>query len=304
MKILKLAAGILIIILSVSCSLPSASETPLSVPPTGTVDIVATPSPILPTLTLNAPPPDLETPPATVIPTPSLNAKLTEFQGGVQAKLPEGLDFLDAAMGMILPVQSQVRTLTDGRARLDLSSGTIIRITPDSLFTLTFENPDPANPVMRIKLAVGQLFIILRGGSVDVETPSGVASVRGSYMSVNIDPETGDALIECLEGDCQLDTPAGSFHLSTGRKARLRFSPDGSAPLMPAFDIMTETDIQNWLLLNPEVIEVQIIVEGTVESIPPREESTRTKAPKGHGPGPGDEPTSEPGPPPVPTGGG
>jgi hypothetical protein len=193
------------------------------------------------------------------------------------------VDFLAAFVGMTLPSLSQVRTLDDGRARLDLSTGTIIRVTPNSFFTLAVENPEPTNLLVRLKLTIGQLFIILKGGSIEVETPSGVASVRGSFMSVVIDSKTGDALVQCLEGSCVLKTPAGSFNLSTGRKARMQFSPTGAAPLVPVFDILTASDIQNWLLINPEVIKVRKAVEATVESILPKDRSVPTKKPQGSG---------------------
>jgi hypothetical protein len=72
----------------------------------------------------------------------------------------------------------------DGRVRLDLSSGTIIRVAPSSLFTLTSNNEGDGGLLTKIKMEVGKIFIILNGGRADVETPSGVASVRGSYMKV------------------------------------------------------------------------------------------------------------------------
>jgi hypothetical protein len=147
------------------------------------------------------------------------------------------------------------------------------------LFTLTVKNPDPVNLWMRFQLSVGQLYIILRGGSVEVETPSGVATVRGSFMSVFIDQKTGDALVQCLEGACQLITRAGNFDLSTGRQARLRFSPPGAAPLRPLFNVLTENDLQTWLQVNPEVNEVRDEVRRIIQSLRPGERQPATAAP-------------------------
>lgn len=189
-------------------------------------------------------------------PAASLVANLSELEGGVQAKRPADADFLAATPGLVLPTLSQVRTQADGHARLDLSSGTIIRITPNSLFTLTVKDPDPVNPLLNLKLLTGQLFIILSGGSVNVETPAGVAAVLGSYMSVRIDPKTGDILVQCLEGSCKLDTPAGSFDLHTGQKARLPFTEEGAEPVDPQIEDMTEEDIQDWMDTNPEAGDV------------------------------------------------
>jgi hypothetical protein len=201
------------------------------------------------------------------------------LQGGVEAKQPADAGFLKAAVGMFLPDLSQVRTAQDGRARLDLSTGSIVRVTPNSLFTLAVKDPTPQNLWVRFKLAAGQLYIILRGGSVEVETPSGVATVRGSFMSVLIDQKTGDALIQCLEGTCQLVTRAGAFSLSTGRTARMRFSASGAAPLPPLFDVLTENDLQLWLKINPEASEVRDKVRRILQTLRPGGQLPATSAP-------------------------
>jgi hypothetical protein len=266
MKTKELFIVMLLFILLTSCGAPA---TP--------VPVILTMTPSVAPSTLTPLPSSTPVPAALSTATPGLSAHISEVQGDVQAKQPADADFLAATVGMILPTLSQVRTSEDGRARLDLSSGTIIRIAPNSLFTLAVKDPDPVNPLIQLQLVVGQLFIILNGGSVDVETPSGVASVLGSFMSVAIDQETGDVFIQCLEGSCHIDTPAGSFGLATGRKARLHFNPDGGPPVPPEFDVLTEEDILAWLQTNPEVVDIQLIVESTLEAIPTVDDPPATK---------------------------
>jgi hypothetical protein len=266
MKIKKLFGLLFVLITMVACELfPAGVARPtLSAPTSAPAAPVPTSAPAAPVPT---PTPAFAPAPAA----PEAFARIPELQGGVKAKQPDDADFLDAVIGMILPDLSQVRTLDDGRARLDLSTGTIVRITPNSFFTLAVKDPNPANLWVRFQLSVGQLFIILKGGSVEVETPSGVATVRGSFMSVILDPQTNDALVQCLEGSCQLETRAGSFRLSTGRKARMRFSPPGAKPLAPVLEIMTENDIQAWLKINPEANAVQDEVRKIIQSLRPGE---------------------------------
>ena len=67
-------------------------------------------------------------------------------------------------------------------------------------------------------------------------------------MSGMINLQAGDALLQCQGGDCRLETLAGSFSLSTDRKARMRFA----MPLPQLFDVLTERDSQTWLQINPE----------------------------------------------------
>jgi hypothetical protein len=96
-----------------------------------------------PTISAPAVPLPSETPSFAPAPTPGGFASLSEMQGGVEAKQPTDANFLKAAIGMFLPDLSQVRTAQDGRARLDLSTGSIVRVTPNSLFTLAVKDPTP-----------------------------------------------------------------------------------------------------------------------------------------------------------------
>lgn len=150
-----------------------------------------------------------------------LSASLSELSGKVDIKQANQDSFSPAAENARLEVNGQVQTGDDGRVRLDLSSGTIIRVAPSSLFTLT-ANEQSANGLMtKIKLDLGKIFIILNGGQADVETPSGVASVRGSYMKVEVDPITKDIYITCLEGNCSASNPTGSVNFTNGQKVIL-----------------------------------------------------------------------------------
>ena len=131
-----------------------------------------------------------------------LTGTLSELSGRVESKQAEETAFQLVEAGDVLQVNDQVQTGDDGRVRIDLSSGTILRVAPASLFTLTSNEEVEGGLATKLKLELGRLYIILSGGSVDVETPSGVASVLGSYMMVEIDPVTQDVTITCLEGDC------------------------------------------------------------------------------------------------------
>ncbi len=65
-----------------------------------------------------------------------LSAALSELSGKVDVKEAADETFVPASADTVLQVNGQVQTGEDGRARLDLSSGTIIRVTPASIFTL------------------------------------------------------------------------------------------------------------------------------------------------------------------------
>ncbi|MBW8011355.1 MAG: LysM peptidoglycan-binding domain-containing protein [Chloroflexi bacterium] len=191
-----------------------------------------------------------------------LTASIDEIQGKVQTLNPEEGLFVDAVNGQEIEVNHQVLTLEDGRARVNLSNGTIIRVGPLSVFTLKDMEISAGGPFARFNLEVGKLWVILNGGSVDVETPAGLASVRGSYMSVQIDPITKEAIITCLEGNCQIGNEAGTVNLIAGQKVSVMNLQ--SAPV-PGF--MSDEDVNNWLANNPEATIVVARLTSTVAAL-------------------------------------
>lgn len=188
--------------------------------------------------------------PVTPVP-PSLSADLTEVEGQVLARPAAAHDFSPAEPVLTLPVYSQVETGEDGLARLDLSSGTIVRLSPMTLFTLEANQDQPAGLWTRIKLQTGEIWVILRGGTLEVETPAGVSAVRGSYMSTAFDASSGGTRVTCLEGHCQVQNENGTVDLTDGDAAVL--PPDGGAPVKGK---MTPEDYARWQEFNPEAAEV------------------------------------------------
>jgi hypothetical protein len=182
----------------------------------------------------------------------TLSAALSELTGKVDLKEADTEVFVPASVDSTLGVNGQIQTGDDGRVRLDLSTGTIIRVAPSSMFTLTANDEVQGGLATRIKLELGKIFIILNGGTAEVETPSGVASVRGSYMKVDVDPETGDVHVTCLEGDCSAGNPAGTVSFTKGEKTILFHQNDDGSWTMPDVNPMTPEEFQEWLDNNPE----------------------------------------------------
>ena len=208
-----------------------------------------------------------------------LSATLSELAGTVGIKQAGAGAFTPAGANSILQPNGQVQTGDDGRARLDLSSGTIIRVAPSSLFTLASNAPVEGGLVTKLKLEAGRIFIILNGGSMDVETPSGVASVRGSYMSVHVDPETLDVSITCLEGDCGGENGEGSEDATDGEKIILHHCPEGTSPCPPPeHEGMSDDDFEEWMN-SPEAIELMNQANATKTALAATTEAPATEAP-------------------------
>lgn len=177
----------------------------------------------------------------------TFSAILSEITGKVEVKQSGQDAFSPAQANSALNENGQALTGSDGHLRLDLSTGTIVRVAPDSLFTLTSNEPVDGGLKTRIDLALGELYVILNGGSLEVETPTGTAAVRGSYMSVGYDSNSGGIKVTCLEGHCSLKSAGGSVEITAGQTAVI--TGIGEPPQVGE---MSDEDIQEWLDNNPE----------------------------------------------------
>ena len=190
--------------------------------------------------------------PASATPVPSRRATLSELLNEVLARASQATGLTPAAEGEVLGPGGQVRTGEDSKARIDLTEGTIVRLAPMSEFTVSELNPDAANPFTHLSLALGKLWVILSGGSLEVETPMGVATVRGSYLGVDFYPEYKVLVVTCLEGNCELKNDLGTTLLASGQAASINGEGQPPSSVRP----MTDTEIQQWTDENPEAVPV------------------------------------------------
>jgi len=190
-----------------------------------------------------------------------LTAQLSEISGDVQASPRPDAPFETAVEGISLEPGGQVVTGNDGRARVDLSSGPIIRVSENTFFEMEYlENTDDG-PFTRLKVGAGEVWVILSGGSLEADTPAGIASVRGSYMSVAIDPELKEAFVTCLEGNCFMKTTAGMLSMIAGDTASVK-----DLMLMPEQGYMTKAMVLYWVENNPEATQILPAVTATVRA--------------------------------------
>jgi hypothetical protein len=147
-------------------------------------------------------------------------AAVASIENDIQVRTSANAAFAPASLGQELTVGAELKSGENGKARLDIQpDNTQVYIGPNTLFTLTQMNTTTGSPYSRLKMMVGKVWIILGGGSLDVETPGGVASVRGSLMGV----ESGDngTTVTCLEGHCDITTGNGTSNLTGGQACDL-----------------------------------------------------------------------------------
>ncbi len=235
----KLTVTLLLLILLLGACSPAVSPTE---PPTATDE----PSQVGPAVEQ----PAATKPVPTETSAPEREAVLSQIENEVMASIVSSKEFEPAAVGVSILPTGGVETGDAGRARLDLlPEGTIVRVGPSSSFTVPTIVEENGQPKTVIELLFGKIYILLNGGSLDVETPTGVASVRGSLMRVEYDAEKKMLKASCLEGHCSLKNAKGeTVELVAGEATYI----EGNFPPVEPF-LIDSSEIEEWLAEIPEL---------------------------------------------------
>ncbi|MBF8281530.1 MAG: FecR protein [Anaerolineales bacterium] len=209
------------------------------------------------------------------------SANISEIRNTVEARESDSADWQTADTGEQIAEGGGVRTGDESRARLDISPDkTVLRIAPNTEFKLEALSPEPTDPVTKFVLDAGKLFVrvtkALGGGSFEVETPTGVATVRGSLMSAAYSRDDGRLIVTCLEGECRLGDAARTAFTDLTEGEASEIPGAGMTPL--GARLMTEAELDDWLLNFPEL---SVLIERIRRRI--REEATPTPTGGGGG---------------------
>jgi LysM repeat protein len=198
------------------------------------------------------------------------SAQVNDVVNRVEARASASEDLTAVASGYVLNAGGQIQTGEAASARLDFADGTIIRLAQESTLTLQGVNPG-ASPLKRLLLDIGAIWVNLTDGVLEVETPVGVASVRGSFAIIRYDPGDPDdpdddlLVVDCLEGSCAVETD--STNVQMGNMERTVMSQQGQLRLT-----LTGADVQAFLQENPEA-------RGLVETLTAAPPATGTPTP-------------------------
>jgi hypothetical protein len=193
----------------------------------------------------------------TLSPTPlPRQAVLSELRNTVLARPGAEAEWRAAAEGQRLEVGGGVETRTEARARVDISDGTLLRLAENTVFQLQELSPLPTDPVTRLVLEAGKVWVsvtkALGIGSFEIETPVGVATVRGSLIGVEYAPVTGQMIVTCLEGVCVLAGAGDVAELRAGQQSEI--PGEGQSPT-EAHAILAE-QLEGWSENFPEAAPV------------------------------------------------
>jgi len=183
---------------------------------------------------------------------PARQATLTEIVNDVARRAAESEAFAPAATGSVITAGGQIKTGAASKVRLDFDDGSIIRLADNSLFTLQDLKPAAGGLLTTVKLEAGKIWVSLTGGTTEIESPVGVASVRGSFAVFEYQPgdpnnPADDVLIvECLEGTCRAQNDSGAQDLGNFEQLTLGKTGEGTRTTL------TGEAVQDFLQNNPE----------------------------------------------------
>lgn len=138
--------------------------------------------------------------------TPDRNAVIESASGTVEWRASANADWVAVQEGQVLSQGAEIRTGVDSRATLRLTEGSKIYVGGSSEVAFNLLNPYLDSQLTVLDLAVGQLWVLLNGGSLDVETPLGTATARTAYLSLDYRPQGQYLDVTCLQGVCGFGT--------------------------------------------------------------------------------------------------
>ena len=159
-------------------------------------------------------------------------------------------DVVDMGGAELVKLSGEVRS---GRSLLvQLDGGSQIVFSAGSVFTISEFGTDPASAQTRIELTQGEVYVALKGGSLDVVTPSGNASVTGSLLGITLVPGTTELVATCMDGVVKLQREGVEVTVPPGQRAAV--SNENPAPAVGG--AMAAAELAGWAVNVSESIQV------------------------------------------------
>lgn len=146
-------------------------------------------------------------------------------EGTVELRVGAKGKFAPAAAGQTMSVDDELKTGKDGRALVLLDDGTGVVLTADSSLDLKKEEGTHESPITQFFLNLGSVFTIGHGelapdASYEIDTPKGVATIRGSMLGVTYSAAKGTQ-VTCMIGHCGAALNGKEVELTGGKKVSI-----------------------------------------------------------------------------------
>ena len=180
-------------------------------------------------------------------------------------------DWIEGEIGMSLEVGDAIKTGDDSGAEITFFDGSTIELKPGTEIEIASLDisTDTGSTTISLKQTIGSTVsrvtkILDPASSYEVETPSGVAAVRGSVMLVSVGGD-GTTLITNQEGN--IYAIAQGVELQVSEEQRCIISPDQPPELIPLKDVWVNIHICGgppaWIYIVNNITGEWAIEEGT-----------------------------------------
>jgi len=129
--------------------------------------------------------------------------------GQVEVSLPNTTQWRTARIGMVVKMGSDIRTYVESTADIELESGTVIKVGENTVvsFAKLLQNKKADVSNTNLKVGTGRVWANVKkltntNSEFDFETPTAVASIRGTRLGVSVDMQ-GTA-VDVYEGLVQI----------------------------------------------------------------------------------------------------
>lgn len=225
-------------------------------------------------------------------------ATLEITAGGAEIQRASGGGFRAATDGAGLRPGDTIRTPPDGRATIEYFDGSVTRLDFGTTFTIRRLASEPdGTTVIDAVHTTGATFnrvVELTGAQsrFDVETPTAVASVRGTVLFTEVRAD-GGSRIGVIDGEILVTTESGALRLIAGRGVDVDATGNAGAP----FILTPEMLGSGWLYYNLCVLDQ---VPGACDEVgePEPKEKEKERSRERRDPGPLPSPPSDAAPPP------
>lgn len=209
---------------------------------------------------------------------------LSEIKGTVQVRSDTNAPWKTVNEVLTIVPGTSVLTGENSSVRIELSGGAIIRLSSQTQFTLSEMSGTASRANIVLNLDFGKLWAIVTNlgeGIFEIHTPTGVAAVRGTYISTEHNTTDQLDVVTCLEGNCSYRNDNGQVSLHEDQQTE---SQNGNPPSSP--HPMDASQLADWAKNIPEVLALTPTLVPTLTPPP-----TKTKLPS-NTPGPSRTPTT------------
>ena len=177
-------------------------------------------------------------------------ARVVTSAGAVQVRKTGATAWQPTRVNQPLFYNDRVRTLTDGRATVELRDLSQLRLDPRCEVLVAEVSTPPAHTRLQFQSGRGYFLDRNRPREIEVETPVGAAAIVGTEFVIEVDAASGATVLTMIDGEVRLSNPMGTATLRSGERGLIE---PGQPPRKTA--VVATLNAVQWFLYYPGVLD-------------------------------------------------